>query len=350
VACVLVHIEADGDTPGATSLEALGEGRRIASSSGATLYALVAVPRGGAVGDPRRVARAETLPPFGAEAATASAHQRLVDALGQGGADKVVFVDLDGPARPVLWATIGPALAAACAQLRPALVLLPATAGSHDLGARLAARLGAAYVAEPVLEQGPRGEVVLSRQVYGGGWRRRTSLEDLDRAVVVALPPHRPEARGSDEAEVLLLEVKAATDARVKLLDDGAADGAGLGRARVVVVAGGGVTASSWPLAEQLAAALGGELGATRALCQRGVAPPAREIGVGARHVAPVLYVVLGASGSAAHLAAVSPDAEIVAVDKDADAPILRVASYGIVGRIEDVVPRMLAALRQERA
>ncbi len=350
MACVLVHIEADGETPGATSLEALGEGRRIASASGAALYALVAVPKGVVGGDPRRVARAETLPPFGRAAQASSLHAALVDQLGRAGADKVVFVDLDGPSRPTLWATVGPAIAAACAQLRPALILLPATPGSHDLGARLGARLGAAYVAQPVFEQGPRGEVVLSRPVYAGGWRRRTSLEDLDRAVVVVLPPGRPVARGSDDAEVLLLEVKSAADPRVKLLDDGPADGAALERARTIVVAGGGITASTWPLATQLAEVLGAELGATRAACQRGLAPPALEIGVGARHVAPLLYVVLGASGSAAHLGAVSPDAEIVAVDRDPDAPILRIASHGIVGAIEVVVPRMLAELHKELA
>ncbi|MCB9562725.1 MAG: electron transfer flavoprotein subunit alpha/FixB family protein [Kofleriaceae bacterium] len=344
MACVLVHIEADGDQPTPASREALGEGRRIASTSGATLYAMIAVAGSG--GDPRRPTRAETLPPYAAQAAAGATHAALVEAVGAGGADKIVFVNVDGDTRPALWATVGPALAAACQHLRPVLVLLPASAGSDDIGARLAARLGAAYVHQPVIEQGPRGEVVLSRPVYGGGWRRRLSLDDPDRAVVVALAPGRRPARGSDEAEVLLLDVRAERDPRVSLVDATAAEGAPLARARVIVTGGGGVTAASWPLLVELAAALGGEVGATRALCQRGVAPAAREIGVGAQRVAPHLYVVCGASGSAAHLGAVSAEAEIVAIDRDADAPILKRASYGVVGRIEDVVPRMLAALR----
>jgi electron transfer flavoprotein alpha subunit len=328
MACVLVHIEADNDLPTPASLAALGEGRRVASSSGATLYAAVVVT--GEVPATRR--------------------DELLGALGRHGADKVVFVSSTSTVQPVLWATVGAALATACEHLRPALTLLPASSGSHDLGARLATRLGAAYVEGPALEQGPRGEIVLSRPVYGGAWRRRTSLDDLDRAVVVTLPPGRRPASGLDDAEVLFLETRSPGDTTVKLLGEDADDGATLAHAPIVVVAGAGVTAKSWPLVTELARALGAELGATRALCRRGVAPQSREIGVGARHVAPVLYVVCGASGSPAHLGAVSPDSEIVAIDKDPDAPIFKIASYGIVGTLEDVLPRMLANLRGEAA
>src|SRR5690349_13104585 len=280
MACVLVHIEADGDHPTPASLAALGEGRRVASSSGATLYAAVVV--NGELSNGRR--------------------DEILGDLGRHGADKVVFVNSPAPPEPVLWATVGNALVAACEHLRPALTLLPASAGSHDLGARLATRLGAAYVEGPALEQGPRGEIVLSRPVYGGAWRRRTSLDDLDRAVVVTLPPGRRVARGSDDAEVLQLEMRAPIDGRIRFLDEQADDTARLRTAKVVVAGGGGVTSQSWRLVEELAAALGAELGATRALCQRGIAPLGREIGVGAHHIAPDLYVVCGASGSAAHL------------------------------------------------
>jgi electron transfer flavoprotein alpha subunit len=334
MACVLVHIEADRDHPTPASLAALGEGRRVASASGATLYAAVVVSS--ANGRPRK------------DAGNATAHDGLVSELGIHGADKVVFVQATGPTRPVLWSTVGSALAAACDHLRPALTLLPASSGSHDLGARLATRLGAAYVDGPVVEHGPRGEIVLSRPVYGGSWRRRTSLDDLDRAVVVTLPPGRRIAHGGDDAEVLFLEVRASADPRVRILGEDEDGGAALERAARVVVAGGGVTAATWPLVGELAAALGAEIGATRTLCARGIAPASREIGVGARHVAPLLYVVLGASGSAAHLGAVAPDTEIVAIDRDPEAPIFRAASHGLVGSIEELVPGLIAALREE--
>jgi electron transfer flavoprotein alpha subunit len=167
---------------------------------------------------------------------------------------------------------------------------------------------------------------------------------------VVTLPPGRRPASGIDDAEVLFLDARAVGDAKVKVLGEDSDDGAALAHAPIVVAAGGGVNAQSWPLVTELAKALGAELGVTRVLCRRGLAPESREIGVGARHIAPVLYVVVGASGSASHLGAVSPDSEIVAIDRDPDAPIFKIASYGIVGTIEDVVPRLIAGLRGKAA
>ena len=82
-----------------------------------------------------------------------------------------------------------------------------------------------------------------------------------------------------------------------------------------------------------------------RCTCQRGLLASGRELGVGGRRVAPDLYVVCGASGSVTHLGAVSPDAEIVAIDRDPAAPIFRAARWGLVGTIEDIVPGLLAAL-----
>jgi electron transfer flavoprotein alpha subunit len=82
----------------------------------------------------------------------------------------------------------------------------------------------------------------------------------------------------------------------------------------------------------------------------RGIAPARREVGLGARHVAPQLYVVVGASGSAGHLAAVAADAEIIAIDANPDAPIFKVASYGLVGDLAELVPALIAALGGPRA
>jgi electron transfer flavoprotein alpha subunit len=353
VACVLVHIEADGDRPTPQALAALGEGRRIASALGATLYAAAVIPppvveaksekrkRGASGGAASAAAarRGTTKPGHGRE--------ELTRALGQGGADKVVLVTCEAARGPAIWATSGAALAGACEQLRPALVLFPSTAASSDIAPRLAARLGAAFVADAVLETGPRGEVLFSRAVYGGGFLRRIALDDLERAAVVTLPPGRSPARGRDDADVMLIDANAPRDKRVVHLGDSLSEGSDLEEAEVVVTAGAGVTAATWPLVAALARALGAQIGVTRNACARGLGAPDREVGVGARRVAPFLYVSVGASGSAAHLAGVSPDTEIVAIDKDPDAPIFRTASYGLVGAIEDVLPTLLTALER---
>ena len=325
MACVLVHIEVDGAEPSDHALAVLGEGRRIASSLGAALYAAVVLAPG-----------SETPP------------SALVTTLGQGGADRIVCVTAALP-QPALWATVGPALATVCEHVRPSLVLLAASAGGRDVAPRLAARLGGAFIAEPGVETGPRGEVVLSRAVYGGDLWRRISLDDLDVVAVATLDDRRARARGGDDAEVMQLDTSVATDPRVEVLGATADDGAALERARVVVTAGAGVGPEAMALIERLAQALGAELGGTRGACARGHVPPAREIGVGARRIAPDLYVVCGASGSVAHLGAVSIDAEIVAIDRDPQAPIFRAARWGLVGRGEDVVPGLLDALAAGR-
>jgi electron transfer flavoprotein alpha subunit len=82
-------------------------------------------------------------------------------------------------------------------------------------------------------------------------------------------------------------------------------------------------------------------------VCNRGLAPTERQIGIGARSVAPELYIVCAASGSSAHLGAISSDAEIVAIDIDPEAPIFRAASYGIVGDLADILPDLIAAIRK---
>jgi electron transfer flavoprotein alpha subunit len=324
VASVLVYIETAGDAPSSVSLEALGEGRRVATSAGATLYALAVVT------------------------GTTSEHRDLVGVLGDAGADRVMLRRSPQPESPALWATVGDAIFAACEEVAPLMVFLPASAAGRDVGPRLAARMGAVFVSEPSIQRGPRGEVVLSRSLYGGTYRRRYAVEDLEHPVVVTLTPgsYSP-AAGDDEPAYLPSNDDYAFDEAIEATGTTEDPGAALATARIVVTAGGGVrTESDFALIAALAEALGGEVGATRAVCDRGLAPAEREIGVGARHVTPTLYIACAASGSSAHLGAVSSDAEIVAINRDPDAPIFKVASYGLVGEVADLVPALIEALR----
>lgn len=328
MASLLVYIETDRDRPTSVSLEALGEGRRIASALGGAVYALVVLP--------------------GVDQSTMSVqHDELVRELGRRGADKTLLVPAPAYDGPPVWASHGDAVYAACDHVQPLLVLMASNAVGRDMGPRLAARMGAAYMSEPSIECGSRGEIVFSRNAYGRTLRRRLSSESIDHPVVATLTPGSYQTeKGEDESEIILLEAPLATNAQVEYVQSTDDPGASLETARVIVIGGAGVrTAESYALLEELAAALGGEVAATRNLCERGIAPADREVGVGARHVAPSLYVVCGASGSTGHLGAVSSDAEIVAIDKDPEAPIFRVASYGIVGALEDVIPELIKTL-----
>lgn len=322
MANILVYIELVDDRPSPSSLEALGEGRRIASFLGATLYAVLpcAVP-----------------PHFGDDDAIA--------VLSRHGADKVILSAGPDLALPALYATHGYTMTAAAERVPPSLVLLAATPGGRDLAPRIAARLGAAFVSEPAVEYGPRTDLVLSRKVYGGVYRRRLATEEVERPIVATFTPgsYRT-AAGSEEAEVIVVGSGDAVLSPVSEISRRADEAARLETARIVVTAGAGVSAEVYPRVRELARVLGGEVAVTRSAVERGLDSAEREVGVGARRVAPRLYIACGASGSAAHLAGVSADAQIVAVNIDPDAPILRVASYALVGDVASLVEQLIVA------
>jgi electron transfer flavoprotein alpha subunit len=116
---------------------------------------------------------------------------------------------------------------------------------------------------------------------------------------------------------------------------------------RIVAVGRGIKTAENIPLAEKLAKAFGAELAASRPICDNGWLPMERQIGSSGQTVAPKLYVALGISGAIQHLVGMKGARTIVAVNKDADAPIFEVADYGIQGDIFEVAPALVAELEK---
>jgi len=119
-----------------------------------------------------------------------------------------------------------------------------------------------------------------------------------------------------------------------------------LSQAERIVAVGRGIKAQEHvALAQQLAAAMGAELAASRPICDAGWLPMDRQIGSSGQTVAPKLYVALGISGAIQHLVGMKGSRTIVAVNKDPEAPILEIADYGIVGDLFEIVPAMIAAL-----
>ena len=121
-----------------------------------------------------------------------------------------------------------------------------------------------------------------------------------------------------------------------------------LSQAERIVAVGRGIKAQEHlKLAEQLAQALGAELAASRPICDAGWLPMDRQIGSSGQTVAPKLYVALGISGAIQHLVGMKGSRTIVAINKDADAPIFEVADYGIVGDLFEVIPAVIAELNK---
>ncbi len=119
-----------------------------------------------------------------------------------------------------------------------------------------------------------------------------------------------------------------------------------LGQAQRIVAVGRGIKEQDrLPLAQELAKALDAELAASRPICDAGWLPMDRQIGSSGQTVSPKLYMALGISGAIQHLVGMKGSHTIVAINKDADAPIFEVADYGIVGDLFEVVPAIIAAL-----
>jgi electron transfer flavoprotein alpha subunit len=285
---------------------------------------------------------------FGTSGVGAAAEQ-----LGQHGADVVITVEHAGFAqfdREAVAATIA---ARAKAQSYRAIIV-GFSAQGRDVGPRLAVKLDVPVVTDVTAIKVTGDSLTVTHPAYAN--KVISTLEVKGPSAIVAVRPSAftaaAAARTARTETMQPASDPAASRVVVKDVSEGGKGKIDLGDAPVIVSGGRGLkSAENFKLVEDLAAAFGNAaVGATRAVTDDGWRPHSEQIGQTGRQVSPQLYVAIGISGAIQHLAGMRSSKTIVAINKDKEAPIFKVADYGIVGDVMEVVPALTQAVREAKA
>ena len=299
------------------SFEAASEGRRIADGLGADMTAVV----------------------------VGSGIEGLAAELEKYGPDKILVAD-DPALADYTTDAYTNVIDGLIRSVDPAVVIIGASAQGKDLSARLAARLDAGLAMDCTAIKLDNGNLTYTRPMFGG---KIFADVEIDGSLQIAAI--RPNVMDITEAArecttekpaVQVGEVKTAVSA--KNMDTG--DKIELTEADIVVSGGRG-TGGDFGAIEQLAAALGGAVGASRSAVDEGWRPHSDQVGQTGKVVSPGLYVACGISGAIQHLAGMSTSKYIVAINKDPEAPIFSKADLGIVGDLQQIVPAIAEEMKK---
>jgi len=305
------------------SLEAVSEARRLAGPLGASVESIV----------------------------IGSGVEALAAELASHGAD-TVHVCEHGDLAAYATEPYARAFAEVVAARKPAIILVPFTAMGKDLAPRVAARLGAGLASDCVALTLKDGRLEARRPLYAGKayatvrWAGEPQMATL-RPNVFALGTPDP----ARKAEVVKHAPDPTARARVTSTHAASAGKIELTEAQIIVSGGRGLKGpENFHLVQGLADALGAAVGASRAVVDAGWVDHQLQVGQTGKTVSPTLYVACGISGAIQHLAGMSSSKVIVAINKDPDAPIFKVASYGIVGDVFEVLPKLTEAAKAHRS
>ncbi|HEY2956170.1 MAG TPA: electron transfer flavoprotein subunit alpha/FixB family protein [Candidatus Eisenbacteria bacterium] len=321
---VLVFIEQRGGQVRPLAREVLGEATRLAARLGGPVVGVCAAAQ-----DPG------------------------LAALGDAGASRVLLARHEAFAQYHA-AGYTRAVAAAVEAVKPAVVLFGASAIGKDLAPRVAARLGVGLATDCVALSAEGGRVIATRPVYAGKAIQKVAFPKVPAIVSLRPKVFAPVATNGNAAAVedLPLAYDPATSrARVTRLAASSGGKPDLTESEIIVSGGRGLKGpENFKIVEELADALGATVGASRAVVDAGWRPHADQVGQTGKTVSPKLYVAVGISGAIQHLAGMSSSRCIVAINKDPEAPIFKVADYGLVGDLFEVVPALAKAVRELNA
>jgi len=261
------------------------------------------------------------------------------------GADKVIGSD-DSSLTHVRVEAYGPLVAKLAAERHPKVLVLGATVSGRDLAAWIAAELDAGLVADGIGLKIENGTVKVSRPVYAGKLMAEVFVTSGVQMMTLrsrAFAPAEPDGKVGEPEWVPPAINEDAISTKIIGYETGAG-GVSLNDATIIVSGGRGVGGPEGfaPL-QELADKLGGALGASRAAVDAGWIPYEFQVGQTGKTVSPDLYIAAGISGAIQHQAGMRTSKIIVAINKDPDAPIFKLATYGIVGDLFKVVPALSA-------
>jgi electron transfer flavoprotein alpha subunit len=311
---VWIHAEVNGDKPATITLELATKARAL----GATVEAF-------------------------AEAGNAEA---LAGALGEYGVSKVYSVDIGD-------SLAGPAIASAmAAQIEggnaPGLVMFGSTYDGRDVLARLSVKLDRPVLTNNIDVAEDGGTVKCTTQIFGG----QTVVETAFKSEAPHLANFRPKSFAAEPGNgttAAVESVEAPEKGKVRLVERHVEERSGpvLDEAPIVVSGGRGLgSAEKYSLIEDLAKALKGAPGASRAIVDAGWVPYSYQVGQTGKVVKPNLYIAAGISGATQHMVGMKGSKNIIAINKDPEAPIFGIADLGIIGDVHKVLPALIEALK----
>ncbi len=234
-------------------------------------------------------------------------------------------------------------------EVKPETVLIGATHLGRSLAPRIAAAVNTGLTADcTALEVGDEGNLIQIRPAFSGNIFAHIRTTTRPQMATVRYKVMQKLPRDDSRTGEIVTREPEIIESVLKIVSKESTGAVNIAEADVIVCGGRGVkTASDFDLLQELADALGGIVGCTRPIVDEGLMPKERQVGFSGNTVKPKLYVAVGLSGSPQHLAGMRDSDMILAINADPSAPIFKLADYGIVGDLYDVVPRLAAEARQ---
>jgi electron transfer flavoprotein alpha subunit len=270
--------------------------------------------------------------------------EKFAGDLGAVGADKVLTANV-GDFNAEAYANV---IAETVKAKKPTVVLMPHTGYGKDYSPRVAVKIGAGIVADVVGLSVDGGKVVAKKPIYSG--KAYANIKVTTDIQAFTVRPNSQELGSKAGAGAVEAVSAGAGDVKVKITGTELSGGSKiqLTEASIIVSGGRGMKGpENFPMLQSLADLLGAALGASRAAVDSGWISHSHQVGQTGKTVSPNCYIACGISGSIQHMAGMGSSKYIVAINKDAEAPIFKVATYGVVADLFEVVPALTAEFKK---